>query len=333
MTEPISPSRLAVHDTSPIVDGSTARQSLQNSLELAQLADELGFARYWAAELHGMRGVASCAPAVLAALVASTTQRIRVGAGGVLLPYHSPLVISEQFGTLEAVHPGRIDLAVGRGAGGPRAAQLAVRADTDATTAGFAEQVRLLRSYFAQELTDKVRSVPGFGNEPQLWMLGGSEDSAQLAAALGLPYAFGGFYNQDDTAGAAETYRMAFSSADGKAPYLAAWVGVIAADTDEEAEFLASSYRLKSVASRLWGRKMKLPDPHVAQEHKPTDKNELRHFHRATDGFIIGSKERVRFELAEFLSRTGADELILRMPIYDHESKLRSMKLLTSEAR
>ena len=331
MTEPITPCRLALHDTSPIVEGSTAQQSLRNSLELAQLADELGFARYWAAELHGMRGVASCAPAVLGALVASTTRRIRVGAGGVLLPYHSPLVISEQFGTLEAIHPDRIDLAVGRGAGGPRAAQLAVRADRDTSTAAFAEQVRLLRSYFTQELTEKVRSVPGFGNEPQLWMLGDSDDSARLAAALGLPYAFGGFYNRNGTAGAAETYRAAFSSDDHRASYLAVWVGVIAADTDEEAEFLAGSYRLKSLASKAWGRKMKLPDPRVAYQQRPSDHDELRQFHQATDGFIIGSKDRVRAELNDFLTTTDADELLLRMPIYDHGRKLRSMQLLVSD--
>lgn len=332
MPEPIEPGQLAIHDTAPIVEGSTARQSLRNSLEIAQLADELGFARYWAAELHGMRGVASCAPAVLAGMVASTTRRIRVGAGGVLLPYHSPLLVSEQFGTLEAVHPGRIDLAVGRGAGGPRAAQLAVSADRDDSAEGFLKQVERLRSYFRHEVTDHVRSVPGYGNEPQMWILGSSNESARLAADLGLPYAFGGFYNRDGTESAADTYRTGWSANGDCAPYLAAWVGVIAAETDEEAEFLAGSFRIKSVARKLWHKKMKLPDPHTAAERRPTDKNELQQFYQATDGFIIGSSARVRAELSEFKARTGADELLIRTPVYDQTSKLRSIRLLASDA-
>lgn len=331
MPQTIEPARLMIHDTSPIVEGSTAQESLRRSLEIAQLADELGFGRYWAAELHGMRGAASCAPAVLAGMVASTTRRIRVGAGGVLLPYHSPLVVSEQFGTLEAVHPGRIDLAVGRGAGGPRAAQLAVRPDKDDSTAGFAEQVERLRSYFKNETTDKVRSTPGFGNQPQLWMLGSSDDSAKLAATLGLPYAFGGFYNRNGTEGAAETYRSSRPPDETWRPYLAVWVGVIAADSDEEAQYLAGSHRFKSVASKLWKKKMRLPDPRVAAENRPTDPDELQQFYQATDGFIIGSGTRVRAELADFMERSGADELIVRTPIFEHSKKLHSIRLLTGD--
>lgn len=327
-TSVLDPRHLVIHDTSPVVEGSTAREGLRRSVELAELGDRLGFRRYWAAEVHGMRGAASCAPAVLAGLVASRTTSIRVGAGGVLLPNHSPLVVSEQFGTLEAIHPGRIDLAVGRGAGAPRAARDAVNADRDDSLDGFSAQVDELRSYFREEVHGKVRSVPGFGNEPQLWMLGGSEDSAVLAARKGMPYAFGGFYNRNGTESAARTYLEAARSDDGSLPYLGVWIGVIAADTAEEAEHLAGSYRLKNASSKLWGRTMRLPSADVAARQRPTDPDELSVFEKVTDGFVIGDGPTVRRGLAEFRERTGADELILRTPVHDRTAKLRSYELV-----
>lgn len=328
MPTPVEPRRLVIHDTSPVVEGSTAQESLRRSIELAEWGDGLGYRRYWAAELHGMRGVASCAPAVLAAMVASRTRTIRVGAGGVLLPHHAPLVVSEQFGTLEAIHPGRIDLALGRGAGGPKAAQAAVNGAADHSIHAFADQVEQLRAYFRDEVHDRVRSVPGFGNEPQLWMLGSGPDSAALAAQKRMPYAFGGFYDRNGSDAVADAYLATAERIDDWVPYLGVWVGVIAADSADEAEFLAGSHRLKAVSSKVWGRKIRLPSPQVAAEQRPKDPDELKVFHRATDGFIIGDGETVRRELAEFRERTGADELIVRTPVHDRAAKLRSFALV-----
>ncbi|MDQ4119147.1 MAG: MsnO8 family LLM class oxidoreductase [Actinomycetota bacterium] len=329
MTIPLAPDQLVIHDTSPIVDGSTARESLQRSIELARLGNRLGFRRYWAAEVHGMRGVASCAPAVLAGMVASRTTSIRVGAGGVLLPYHAPLVVSEQFGTLEAVHPGRIDLALGRGAGGPKAAQAAVNGARDDSVPAFSQSVDEVRAYFRNEVHENVRSVPGFGNEPQMWLLGSRAESARLAADKRMPYAFGGHYNRSGSEDAADAY-LAAGRGDW-APYLGVWVGVIAADDADHAEFLAGSYRLRSMSSKLWGRRMRLPSPEEAAAWRPSGPDEARAFAGATAGFIIGDGATVRRELAEFRDRTRADELIIRTPVHDREAKLRSFALLAGD--
>ncbi len=329
MTIPLDPAQLVIHDTSPIVDGSTARESLHRSLEMAQLGDHLGYRRYWAAELHGMRGVASCAPAVLAGMVASRTSSIRVGAGGVLLPYHAPLVVSEQFGALEAVHPGRIDLAIGRGAGGPTAARAAVNSARDDSVSAFSQSIDQLRAHFRNEVHGNVRSVPAFGNEPRLWLLGGGAESARLAADKRMPYAFGGHYNRSGSEDAADGYLAA--RRDGWDPYLGVWVGVIAADDADHAEFLAGSYRLKSMNRKVWGRTMRLPGPEVAAAWRPSEPDEARAFEQATAGFVIGDGATVRRELAELRDRTGADELIVRTPVYDREAKLRSFALLAGD--
>ncbi|MFE7202613.1 MsnO8 family LLM class oxidoreductase [Pseudonocardia alni] len=321
--EEVDPQYLAIHDTAPVVEGSTPRDALRRALDLACLGDRLGYRRYWAAETHGMRGAASCAPAVLAGRIAASTDRIRVGAGGVLLPYHSPLVVSEQFGTLEALHPGRIDLAIGRGAGAAPAVRDAVNPRRDAARNSFSAEVDRLRGYFQNEVHEGVRAVPAFGNSPQLWMLGSSAGSAILAAEKDLPYAFGGFYNRNGAESAGRTYQM-----HARRPYLGIWVGVIAADTAEEAEYLAGSYRLKNASSTLWGRKRQLPSAEVAVRERPKDPGELAVFYGATEGFVIGDGFSVRRELARLRRTTGADELILRTPVHDPEAKMRSFSLI-----
>ncbi|MFP5072454.1 MsnO8 family LLM class oxidoreductase [Pseudonocardia nantongensis] len=333
MPDRVEPQQLAIHDTSPVVEGSTAAESLQRSVELARVGDRLGFGRYWAAELHGMRAVAGCAPAVLAGIVASRTTRIRVGAGGVLLPHHSPLVVSEQFGTLEALHPGRIDLALGRGAGGPKAARAVVSGDRDESLPAFSAQVDRLCAYFRSEAVETVRSTPGFGNEPQLWLLGGSAGSARLAAEKRLPYAFGGFYNRDPTAPAAvEDYRGP-AGREGWSPRLGIWVGVIAADTADEAEYVAGPHRLKAVSKKVWGRTIRLPSAAAAAEYRATGPDETAAYHRATEGYVIGDGADVRRRLAELRESTGADELIVRTPASDHAARLRSFRLLVGDDR
>jgi luciferase family oxidoreductase group 1 len=193
--------RLSVLDTSPIVAGSSPRQALHNTVDLAVLADSLGYHRYWVPEHHGMRGVASCAPAVLVGQLAASTRRLRVGAGGVLLPNHAPIVVAEQFGTLEALHPGRIDLGLGRAPGGPPAAVAAVRGSRSSS---FREQLSELREYLSP--TEGAIPVRG-GNVPPLWLLGSSSSSAELATELGLPYAFAGHLNPGGAVAAARSYR------------------------------------------------------------------------------------------------------------------------------
>jgi luciferase family oxidoreductase group 1 len=246
--------RLSVLDTSPIVAGATPRQALLNTVDLAILADSLGFHRYWVPEHHGMRGVASSAPAVLVGHLANVTKRLRVGAGGVLLPNHAPIVVAEQFGTLAALHPGRIDLGLGRAPGGPKAAVDAVRSEAERTAKPFGQQLDELLAFFDPADDARVRAIPALGgNVPEMWLLGSSVGSAELAGARGLSYAFAHHLNPGGAAAATRAYRERTS-----APLVVS-VSVIAAEDDERAEWLAGSTRLK-VLSRGPG------EPHPAAE-------------------------------------------------------------------
>ena len=304
--------RLSVLDTSPIVAGSTARQALAGTVDLAVLADELGYHRYWVPEHHGMRGVASSAPAVVAGRLAAATRHIRVGAGGVLLPNHPPIVVAEQFGTLTAFHPGRIDLGLGRAGGGPRHAVDLVRGDR--TTPGFREQVEELIGYFAEP----GPAIPASGNTPEIWLLGSSPDSARLAGELGLAYAFAHHLNPGDAAEAMRTYRSAFRPSALSAPKTVVSVSVIAAETGERAEWLARPARVK-VLRRLRGERILLPSPADAASGEPAD---------LADRLFVGSPETVRERLQAVVDETGADELMLTTPVYDHHDRRRSYELL-----
>lgn len=323
---------LIIHDTSPISAGSSAKDTLLNSIDLAQHGAAYGYRRYWTAETHGMRAVASCSPAVVCGQAAAQTSDIRIGAGGVLLPNHSPLVVSEQFGALEAFFPGRIDLAIGRAPGGPAAATTAINPHRSSDPAAFADQIGKLRAYFRCEYVDKARSVTGYGNEPELWVLGTNPDSAALAAQLQLPYAFGGHLHLDATAEAVETYRSATAGATDWTPRLAVSVGVIAADTGDQAEHLAGSHRLKVMRRKTRGERLFLPAPELADAEPPATPDETRAFEQATEGYIIGSGEAVRRDLASFQERTTADEVIISSPIYDHAARLRSYALAAGVA-
>ncbi|MER7082180.1 luciferase family oxidoreductase, group 1 [Saccharopolyspora kobensis] len=317
--------RLSVLDTSPIVQGSTARQALHNTVDLARFADSLGYHRYWVPEHHGMRGVASCAPAVLVARIADATDRIRVGSGGVLLPNHAPLIVAEQFGTLEALHPGRIDLGLGRAPGGPPRAAAAVRGAR--TSAPFAELLHELLGYF-EPAAEAVTAVPAVGNRPQVWVLGSGTASAELAGATGLPYAFAHHLNPGGL-DAVQLYRDSFRPSPVAAePQVLVSASVIAADTDEHAEWLAGSTRLK-VLSRTRGNRILLPSPQDAAAHPYTcaDREEIaarRH------EVVVGSPATVRAELETVLTTTGADELMVTTPVYDHAERRRSYELLSA---
>lgn len=328
----VDPAQLIIHDTAPIVEGSTARDTLLKSVELAQLGDRIGYHRYWTAETHGMRAVASCAPAVVCAQVAARTTRIRVGAAGVLLPNHSALVVSEQFGTLEAFHPSRIDLALGHSPGGPRSTVDLINPDRDGSRVAFARQIDQLRGWFRHEYHEDARSVTGYGNEPTLWMLGTNPESAELAGEMGLPYAFGGHLHAAAIDPAVQAYRAATNDAEEWTPHLAVSVGVIAADTAEEADHLAGPYRLKVASRTLRGERMLLPLVETAAARRFTDPDERRVHDATTADFIIGDGPTVRRELGKFRDRTGADELIISTPVSDHGARLHSYALAAGAA-
>ncbi|GAA4030532.1 LLM class flavin-dependent oxidoreductase [Allokutzneria multivorans] len=310
--------RLSVLDTSPIVQGATARQALRNTVDLAGLADELGFHRYWVPEHHGMRGVASSAPAVLIAHLANATGTIRVGAGGVLLPNHAPIVVAEQFGTLEALHPGRIDLGIGRAPGGAAPAVEAVRGGR--TEKPFEEQLDELLAHFAPAEDARVKAIPALGNTPPIYLLGSSAASARIASARGLPHAFAHHLNP---AGAAEAARVT-------TPALVS-VSAIVADTDERAEWLAGSTRLK-VLSRVRGHRIRLPSPEDAAARAYTDGDRAEIAARS-GSVLVGSPETVVQKLQAVLDETGVSELMITTPVFHHADRRRSHELLAEHVR
>lgn len=323
--------RLSVLDTSPIVAGTTARQALHNTVDLAQLADQLGYHRYWVPEHHSMRGVASTDPAVLTAQLACATHRIRVGSGGVLLPNHPPLHVAERFGMLEALHPDRIDLGLGRAAGGPPRAADAIRAPQDRTAQSFSEQVRELLGYFDPPADWSVRAVSGQSNQPPVWILGSTATSAELAAALGLPYAFAHHLQPGNATEALRTYRDQFRpSPHLYAPQTLVSVSVVAADTDERAAWLAGSEQLKTIG-RNHGRRILLPPPDDAAAYPYSDED--RAVLAARSGSVlVGSPDTIRSELAALLDVTDTDEIMVRTLVHEHQSRRRSYELVSTIA-
>jgi luciferase family oxidoreductase group 1 len=317
---------LSVLDLSPILEGSDAAQSFRNSLSLAQHAERWGFNRFWLAEHHGMPGIASAATAVLIGHVAGGTSRIRVGAGGIMLPNHSPLVIAEQFGTLESLYPGRIDLGLGRAPGSDQITARALRRNLDSDVDSFPRDVMELRDYFSSAPRQPVRAVPGSGLEVPLWILGSSLFGAQLAAALGLPYAFASHFAPGQMMQAIEIYRRTFQpSAQLAQPYVMLGFNVFAADTDEEARFHATSMQQAFVNLRS-GRPARLQPPQAGYLNRiaPHERSMLD---QVLSSAAIGSPETVREELADFVTRTGADELMITSQIFDHAARLRSYEI------
>lgn len=256
--------RYSLLDLVPVVEGGTVAQALANAADLAVHAEAVGFHRYWTAEHHGMAGIASAATAVVLAHVGQATSTIRIGAGGIMLPNHAPLTIAEQFGTLDALFPGRIDLGLGRAPGSDQRVARALRRTLDSDPNAFPRDVMELQSYFADDGQTGIVATPGAGAKPQMWILGSSLYGAQLAAALGLPYAFASHFAPDALDDALAIYRRDFRpSAVLDKPYAMAGFNVFAADMDEEAELLASSQQQAFVALRT-GRPGKLPRPYPA---------------------------------------------------------------------
>jgi luciferase family oxidoreductase group 1 len=321
---------LSVLDLAPIVAGADAGVALRHSLDLARHVERLGYRRFWMAEHHNMPGVASAATSTALAFIGAGTSSIRIGAGGVMLPNHAPLVVAEQFGTLAALYPGRVDLGLGRAPGTDMLTAQALRR----TLAGGAERfpqdvIELLRYLQPAAPGQSVRAVPGAGAELQVWLLGSSTFGAQLAAILGLPYAFASHFAPAEMIRAAATYREQFQPSERLAkPHLMFGVNVVAAETDAEAERLASSLRQAFVALRV-GRPGPLPPPVDGLELDPESRAMLNH---AFAEAIIGSPATVEARLADFVRRTGADEIMVSTSVYDHDARLRSFEIVAEAA-
>ena len=318
---------LSVLDLSPIVQGGDAAQSLRNSADLARHAERLGYRRYWLAEHHNLPGIASAATAVVIAHVAAATWTIRVGAGGIMLPNHAPLVIAEQFGTLAALHPGRIDLGLGRAPGSDQITARALRRNLAGDVDGFPQDVLELIGYFAPAAPGQaVRAVPGAGLEVPVWILGSSLYGAQLAAALGLPYAFASHFAPADLEQALALYRSRFQPSERlQAPYVMLGVNVFAAETDAEARRLYTSLQQAFVNLRS-GRPGLLPPPMEDFEAR-VDPMAKAMLDRALACSIVGDADTVRDGLKAFLARTGADELMITAQIFDHAARVRSYEI------
>lgn len=319
---------LSVLDLSPITVGADASQALRNSLDLARHVEALGYRRFWMAEHHNMGGVASAATAVALAHVGAGTSRIRIGAGGVMLPNHAPLVIAEQFGTLEALHPGRVDLGIGRAPGTDQLTARALRR----TLAGGVDQfpqdvIELMRWFEPSTPGQPVRAVPGEGLRVPVWMLGSSLYGAQLAAALGLPYAFASHFAPGDLDRAAALYRQEFKpGAGGAASYFMPALTVIAAETDAEARFLATSLYQAFVNLRS-GRPGPMPAP-VEGYYERLDPQARWMLDQALACAVIGGPDTVRAGLSAFAKRTGADELMLTSQVFDHAARKRGFEIV-----
>ena len=322
MTPPLS-----VLDLSPITQGSDAGTALRNSGDLARHAESLGYRRFWMAEHHNMPGVASAATAVALAHVAERTSQIRIGSGGIMLPNHAPLVIAEQFGTLAALHPGRIDLGVGRAPGTDQLTAQALRRTLVGDIDRFPQDVvELIRWFSPAQPGQAVRAVPGEGLEVPVWILGSSLYGAQLAAALGLPYAFASHFAPGDLDRAAQIYRSSFREGPGGAlPYFMPALTVVAADTDEEARFLATSLYQAFVNLRT-GRAGPLPPP-VEGFYERLEPGAQAMLDNALSCAVIGGPETVRQGLEAFARRTAGDELMITSQIFDHAARKKSFTL------
>jgi luciferase family oxidoreductase group 1 len=318
----------SVLDLSNITQGGSVADALHRSRDLAQHAERLGYRRFWLAEHHNMPGIASAATAVVIAHVAAGTSTIRVGSGGIMLPNHAPLVIAEQFGTLEALFPGRIDLGLGRAPGTDQPTARALRRGAVNSADTFPQDVQELQAYFQPVVAGQVvQAVPGGGLAIPLWLLGSSLFSAQLAAALGLPFAFASHFAPDHLDQALAIYRHDFQPSAALAkPYAMAAIGVIAADTDAAAQRLATSLQQSFVNLRR-GMPTPLPPPRDSMDGywTPHEKAGVDH---AFSAAVIGSPATVRRGLAAFLQRTRVDELMVTAAIHDQTARVRSFELV-----
>jgi luciferase family oxidoreductase group 1 len=316
----------SVLDLAPIIEGGNAGLAFRNALDLARKAEALGYRRFWMAEHHSMPGVASSATAVALGFVAGGTEKIRIGAGGIMLPNHAPLVIAEQFGTLESLYPGRVDLGLGRAPGTDHGTAYALRRNLASDERQFPRDVVELMNYFQPSEPQRVRAIPGEGLHIPLWILGSITFGAQLAAMLGLPYAFASHFAPQQLEEALHVYRTGFRpSRQLDRPYVMLGFNVFAGDSDEEGEYLATSMQQAFVNLRS-GRPSPLPPPMKGY------KESLPHPHRAMLDQVmscsaIGAPASVAAQIDAFVQSTSADELMITSQIYDHGARLRSFEI------
>ncbi len=328
----LSDIKFSVLDLAPILEGGTASDSFRNSLDLAQHAEKMGFNRYWLAEHHNMPGIASSATSVAISHIAAGTSTIRVGAGGIMLPNHPPLVIAEQFGTLESLYPGRIDLGLGRAPGTDHITSRALRRDVKVNGENFPEQVEELRGYFDPTLSGgqlNVHAVPGEDLSIPIWLLGSSGFSAQLAGQLGLPFAFASHFAAENTLPALQIYRSHFQPSEVLSePYVMVGANVIAAETNEKARFLVTSQQ-QQLLGLVRNKPNKLQPPVEDIESLMTDYEKMALKDRMNSS-IVGTPAVVKEKLQSFLDDTQADEVIVNSQIFDHQERIRSYELLNS---
>jgi luciferase family oxidoreductase group 1 len=313
-------------DLVPVVEGSSVSQALANAADLAVHAEALGFTRYWVAEHHGIAGIASAATSVVIGHIAAATKTIRVGSGGIMLPNHAPLVIAEQFGTLDALYPGRIDLGLGRAPGSDQRVAAAIRRTLDSDPNAFPRDVMELQSYFADDGQTGIVATPGASADVQLYILGSSLYGAQVAAALGLPFAFASHFAPQALDEALHIYRSHFKpSAALDAPYAMAAFNIIAAETDAEAEFLASSLLQSFVALRT-GNPRQMPPP-VEGYRASLPPSHAAALDNVLSDSAIGAADTVKAGVSAFIERTKADEIIVACSVYNHELRKRSLAI------
>ncbi|WP_068621087.1 LLM class flavin-dependent oxidoreductase [Paenibacillus tuaregi] len=322
--------RLSILDLAPITTQGTPADSFRNSLDLARHAEQWGYHRYWLAEHHNMPGVASSATSLVISHIAAGTKTIRVGSGGIMLPNHAPLVIAEQFGTLESLYPGRIDLGLGRAPGSDQPASRALRRGAASDGQDFPERLAELRAYFNPALgsgSTLVRAVPGEGLNIPIWLLGSSGFSATLAGKLGLPFAFASHFAPDYLLPALDLYRRNFQPSEHLSePYVMVGLNAVAADTDKEAHFLATS-QLQQFLNLIRGRTGPLNPPVESMEplwnahEKAIIQDKLRYS-------VVGTPDMIRTRLERIIQETGANELIVAAQVYDHAARLRSYELV-----
>nr|WP_231933568.1 LLM class flavin-dependent oxidoreductase [Micromonospora coxensis] len=322
---------MSVLDLAPVARGATAGEALRHTTELARRTEELGYRRFWVAEHHNMPAIASSAPAVLLAHLAAHTSTIRLGSGGVMLPNHAPLVVAEQFGTLEALHPGRIDLGIGRAPGTDQVTALALRRTMEGLSAeGFPRELADLMNYFSGDEPGPITATPGLGQSPTVWLLGSSGFSAQLAGLLGLPFSFAHHFSAQHTLPALQLYRQHFRPSRWlQRPYAMVAVNVVCAETDERAQWLAGPSSLSFLKLRS-GRPEPLATPEEAAAY-PYTEFEREFVRQRREGQAMGSPETVGRQLGELLARTGADELMLTTMVYDVADRVRSFELVAEK--
>ena len=327
---------LSVLDLCPVPTGVPTSEALRRSVDLARHVESWGYWRYWVAEHHNLPGIASSAPAVLVGQVAAATSSIRVGSGGVMLPNHVPLVVAEQFGMLEAMYPGRVDLGIGRAPGTDQVTARALRRNMEALSAeDFPQQLVELQAYFLDQPAvgplPRVRAIPAEGNQPAIWLLGSSGYSAQMAGLLGLPFAFAHHFSAANTLPALALYRRTFRpSAVLAEPYCLISVAVLCAADAEQASWLHGSSRLSMLRLRT-GRPSTLPSPEEAADYPYTDA-ERAVVAESTASHIVGDPSTAWQQLCDLGERTGADELMITTSTYTHQDRLRSYELLAETA-